>query len=157
MNKFNFSKLFYLVLISVLFTACNKESSAETESATSKTETTTGIKSPKEMVAKKWHVEEVELGDAEMKGIPEEAKIFAKQMYSKMEMEFNADGTGKMSFPGMETQSGKWTISEDGKTLNIINEKIGKQEPATIEKLTENELVLIIRADGKPVKLFLKG
>ncbi|MBX7243749.1 MAG: hypothetical protein K1X92_18560 [Bacteroidia bacterium] len=159
MNKFKLSNLLYLMLFTVLFGACKKESSEESDTAASKTETTTTAtsgKSAKERIAKKWHVENVELEAGELKGVPEEAMALAKQMYSQMVMDFRPDGTGSMSFPGMETQAGKWTISDDGKILNIINVKNGQQEPATIEKLTETELVLTIIADSKPVKLFLK-
>lgn len=144
-----------LVLLMALSIGCKKEESIE-ESPKENKEALIDKANAKEMICRKWYVNKVELEEDEMKNMPEEVRVFARKIYSSIKMEFKEGGVGQMSFPGMETQSGKWELSEEGTRLVFIDEKDGSRAISNIEKLTKEEMILLVTKDGKTVKLFLK-
>ena len=96
-------------------------------------------KAPKDLIARAWHV------NADKIEIPAGAKPEqiekAKAAMQAMVFEFKADGTSTVSGGPDKSRSGKWKVSDDGKTLTMIDEK-GKEDTSTIEALSETEFVI---------------
>ena len=102
-------------------------------------------KSPSDLIIGKWKIADIKTSEE----IPEDQKEMYKQIMDDMKastkMEFKEDGTYEQSI-AEEINSGKWNISEDGKTLTLIDEK-GKSEPATVLELAENILIVVNELD----------
>ena len=102
-------------------------------------------KSPSELIVGEWKISDIKTSEE----IPEDQKEMYKQimddMISSTKIVFKKDGVYEQSI-AEEANDGTWTISEDGKTLTLIDEN-GKKEPATIVELTENKLVVVNELD----------
>ncbi len=124
----------------------------------------------KTMLCKKWLLDGEALKsvvEAEIKKLekekPEEAGM-AKMMLGMMgsmfkdggiQMEFKADGTC-VTTAMSQSNSGKWELSEDKKSIIIKNEK--GDEKMLIKELTNTRLALLPESAGRQVKkLNIKG
>ena len=107
-----------LALTMMLFTACKS-------------------KSPKDLIVNKWKVTDVS-GDG-AKGMTDADK---KQMMDKFVMEFTKDGKCSVSGMGETPKTGTYTVSDDGKTLNLTREGDTKPSPQEISELTADKLVI---------------
>jgi len=101
--------------------------------------------SPSEMIVGKWKITDIKTSEE----IPEDQKEMydqiMKDLKSSTALEFKNDGTFDKTI-SEEVGSGKWSISEDVKTLTMTDEN-GKNEPATILELTENSLITVNELD----------
>jgi len=102
-------------------------------------------KSPSEMIVGKWEITDIKTSDE----IPEDQVEMYKQimddMKSSTKLEFRKDGSYEQLLSEVTT-IGKWSISEDAKTITMSDDK-GKEEPATILELTENSLIIVNELD----------
>lgn len=124
---------------------------------------------PKDLIAKKWdldisetkknlmaEIEKVKKENPEMGKLMEEGmKNFDKQAAEmKMSVEFRKDGTAETNFAGTK-EEGKWSISDDGKTLTM-EEKSGKKSSIQILELTKSRLVFKVdEKDNKQTLAFV--
>jgi hypothetical protein len=94
-------------------------------------------KSAKDLIANKWHLTEV-TGDG-TKDMTAEQK---KEMTDKLVMELSKDGKCSISGMGDKPQTGTYSLSTDGKTLNLTREGETAAEPQKIDELTAGKLVI---------------
>ena len=119
--------------------------------------------SGKDAIVGTWGVEDVDMSDMlaglsdEEKGMYEAFLPMMEEAMKSMEMTFNADGTMETSasMMGQENKdSGKWSLSEDGKTLTT--ETNGNKEDIKVESLDGSKMVLAMENDGSVMKLMMK-
>lgn len=93
---------------------------------------------PKDLIVNKWKIT-----DMDVPNMPLPDSIKASIM--KGTMEFTKDG--KMSITGMgQDQAGTYTLSDDGKTLFVVNN--GTTQSNDIQELTSSKLVLFDKANN---------
>ena len=99
-------------------------------------------KKPSEMIVGEWKIVDI----ATSEEIPEEFVEDHKQAIDEMKasslLVIKADGTFENTI-SESTSAGKWTLSEDAKTLKLIYEE-GQEEVSTIEELTDTKLTTSI-------------
>ena len=102
-------------------------------------------KSPSDLIVGQWRIIDIKTSEE----IPDDQKEMYKQIMDDMkastELEFKEDGSYKQLI-AEETNTGKWSISEDAKTITLTDEK-GKSEPGDIVELTENKLIIVNQLD----------
>ena len=107
-----------LALTMMLFTACKS-------------------KSPKDLIVNKWKVTDVSGEGA--KNMSDSDK---KEMMDKVVMDLTKDGKCTMTGMGNTPKTGTYTVSDDGKTLNLTREGDTKPSPQEISELTADKLVI---------------
>lgn len=105
-----------LLLLSVFFIACKG-------------------KSAKDLIVKKWKLTEV-TGE----GTKEMTDDQKKSMTDKLVMDLTKEGKYTVSGMGENPQTGTYTLSDDGKTLNIFREGDTTKLPQVINELTASKL-----------------
>lgn len=101
-----------------------------------------------------WKLDKMDLGEE----IPAEQKAMFDAMMVEMKknfvMTFKDDGTmeTKKDAEG-EAETGKYSISEDGKTLSTDSN--GKKESITIVSISSSKMVLEVAEGGKKMKMTL--
>lgn len=94
-------------------------------------------KSPKDLIVNKWKLTEVSgegsktMSDAEK-----------KDMIDKLVMDLSKDGKCSVSGMGETPKKGSYSISEDGKTLNLTGEGESKSTPQQVDELKDGKLVI---------------
>jgi hypothetical protein len=126
MRKLNFLAILFFVF-AIGFTGCKKESAEPAISA-------------KADILGKWSVTKA------IAKIYDPAKgeyVLDNQGADKVEIEFKADGT-LITYEADTSQNGKYIISDDGKTINILITEKGttENEAFQIKQLSKTDLVL---------------
>lgn len=117
-----------LLLLSVFFIACKG-------------------KSAKDLIVNKWKLTEV-TGEGTKNMTAEQKKL----MTDKLLMDLTKDGKYTVSGMGEKPQTGTYTLSDDGKILNILREGDTTKLPQVINELTASKLD--ITDDKSKMKLF---
>lgn len=134
---------FLMLVMVVVFTACggNSDPKATLTSTTWAMDIDAAMKEmPKEQLEK--------LPPKMLEGIKEGLK--------KTRFEFKKDGKMVMTGgPAGKEQAGSWKLSEDGKTLTMIQDKTGKETAANIIELSSSKLIFEVDANGKKNKAVL--
>jgi hypothetical protein len=92
-------------------------------------------KAPKDLIVNKWKLTEVSGEGA--KNMSDAEK---KDMVGKLVMDIQKDGKCSVSGIGETPKKGTYTISDDGKTLNLTGENETKSTPQQINQLTSDKL-----------------
>jgi PBP1b-binding outer membrane lipoprotein LpoB len=106
---------------------------------------------PSELIAGVWKIDNIDMGME----IPAEQKAMFDEMMTKMKetssMDIKADGTYKQEmFMGQMIEStGKWSITEDGKTFITTEDKDGVTDSLNIVELTANKFVISASDRGR--------
>lgn len=87
---------------------------------------------PADMLAKKWKITDMTTATP----IPDSAKA---DMLKNATMEFSKDGSYTMNASGTPI-NGKYTLSDDGKTLTL-NANAGDKTEVTVQELTKSKFV----------------
>lgn len=104
-------------------------------------------KSAKDMIVNKWSLTDIS-GEG-TKGMSDEDK---KTMVGKVAMELSKDGKVSITGMGDDAKTGTYTLSEDGKTLNLKRDGAEKEDAHDVNELTESKLV-ITEKKGDGMKL----
>jgi hypothetical protein len=98
--------------------------------------------SPKELIVNKWKFSEME--GPSFTQMPDSVKAEMK----KGVMEFKADNSYVYTGPS-DTQTGSYSISDDGKLLSITPADTKEMETDTVRELTKTRLVIIDKLGNK--------
>ena len=94
-------------------------------------------KSPKDLIVNKWKVT-----DVSGEGAKNMSDAEKKDMVNKVVMDLAKDGKCSMSGMGDTPKTGTYTLSDDGKTLNLTRDGDSKPTPQQINELTADKLVI---------------
>jgi len=104
-------------------------------------------KSAKDMIVNKWSL--TDMSGEGTKGMTDEEK---KVMVGKVIMDLTKDGKVTISGMGEDAKTGTYTLSEDGKILNLKREGAEKEDAHDINELSDTKLV-ITEKKGDGMKL----
>ncbi len=121
----NLNYLLFIFAILALFSSCSK--------------------SPSEMITGEWVIADLQTTSDIPEDQMEAYNAQIEEMKNSSKIVFKEDGTFEQTILD-ETTTGKWEISEDGKTLTKINDS-GDKETALIQELSDNKLIVIVEFD----------
>jgi len=104
-------------------------------------------KSAKDMIVNKWSL--TDMSGEGTKGMSDEDK---KNMVGKVVMELTKDGKVSITGMGDDAKTGTYTLSEDGKTLNLKRDGAEKEDAHDVNELSDSKLV-ITEKKGDGMKL----
>jgi PBP1b-binding outer membrane lipoprotein LpoB len=115
----------FIIVITMFFVSCSQK--------------------PSEMIVGEWKITDIQSSEAIPDELAEIHRQTIEEMKSSSKLTIKADGT----FENMisETSStGKWTLSDDAKTLTMTYES-GNQEVSNVDELAETKLVVSIEVN----------
>ena len=108
-------------------------------------------KSAKELIVNTWKISNVSGGEAAQ--MPDSIK---NVIYSSATMEFTKDGKFMMTMPGEKGKGGSYSVSDDGKTLNMTDEGSTKPDPADLIEISKDKCVIKNRKEDMTITLMAK-
>ena len=121
----NLNYLLFIFAIIALFSSCSKN--------------------PSEMISGEWVIADLQTTSDIPEDQMEAYNAQIEEMKKSSKIIFKEDGTFEQTILD-ETTTGKWEISDDGKTLTKTSDS-GDKETATIQELSDNKLVVVVEFD----------